>query len=162
MQTTPAAPRGLEVFKTVSIDGIFRVCRNQHSWFVHVDKAWEPNHHCPDRPEHKANKSYLLDKNNCTLCCNCFSNNWIIFYELFYVILKSNGKGKQLISKFIAALCTSFGTKLVTSTENYPQRNRQYERYNSKLVSSHRLCFGERQQNWDFLVQALRSVYIAH
>lgn len=83
--------------------------------------------------------------------------NYFIIYGAPDIILTDNGK--QFTSGYFAALCVSFGTIPVTSTEYNSQTNRQVERYSRTLVAILRQYIDELQQNCDMFVQLQTYTY---
>lgn len=66
--------------------------------------------------------------------------------------------GPQFVSKFLAALCTSLGSKQVTTTECHSQSSGQVERHNKRIVSRLR-HIDDHQQDRDVALQPLKYGY---
>lgn len=73
--------------------------------------------------------------------------NWVFRYKTLDTILTDNKS--QFVSSFSSALCTSMGTKLVTTTQNHLQSDRQVKRFNTD--QEERICHyvTNEQKNWN-------------
>lgn len=86
-----------------------------------------------------------------------FLHDWIIPYKVFPYLLTD--KAKQFTCEFFDTLCTHLGTKQLTKTAIYTQKEKLMKRYDKKIASQLRHYVADHQRNWEIIVQPLIYAY---
>lgn len=103
----------------------------------------------------KLTRAVLVPKIIAPFAATVVLENWIMLCGIPDAILTDNQC--WLASKFFVALCASMGTKLVTTTENFPHTNGKVGRYNHTSVTRLRHYIDDHKQDWKKFVQPLTN-----